>query len=206
VALAAGCLVLSACADFHLPGMAEASPEAEEAPAGTVASPPSPAVPAPAEPAEGPITVPVPSPEAAAPGVQDPVEEARALVARDQVDAAMALLKRTLADGTASAEDALYWIAVLSFGPPISDPEQGSAALSRLLDEYPDGAHRHEAKALKVLLDRVDQLQADNASLKGDLQKLLNIDVEAQRQRRGTSTAAPSAPAPAPGGTAPAAP
>lgn len=171
--LVAGCVLLAGCAGFTLPGMAKSSAASEQVPAETGAAAPVPAAPAP-----------------------DPVEEAEALIDRGQVDAAMALLKRTLADGTARAEDALYWIAVLSFGPPISDPEQGRAAAERLLAEYPDGRRHHAAAALKSLMDESDRLAADNAALKGDLQKVLNIDVEAQRQRRGTGTTPAPAPAP----------
>jgi len=173
---------------------------------------PAPAAPAAAEPSPASKAAPVaaapaPAPTVAAPAAPNPVQEAEALIARDQVDAALALLKRTLADGTAAPEDALYWIAVLSFGPPISNAEQGRKALDRLLTEYPHGRHRQAAAALKALLDQGDRLASDNAGLKGDLQKLLNIDVEAQRQRRGAATvptpAAPPEPAPPPPAAAP---
>jgi hypothetical protein len=197
-ALVAACAFLAGCAGFTLPGMASPSEASEQVPAATTAAQPPAAVPAPPEPAAAPGVAPAPQGDAAR--SPDPVEEAEALVAGDQLDAAMALLKRTLADGTAPAEDALYWIAVLSFSPPISDPARGRAAVDRLLAEFPDGKRRHEAAALKSLMDETDRLTADNATLKGDLQKLLNIDVEAQRQRRGSGTA----PAPAP--EAPAAP
>jgi len=189
VILAVTCALPAGCAGFPMPGMG-GPPKAE---AGEPEAPP-PATAAPAEAAAPPAVATAP----------DPVDEAEALIARDQVDAAMALLKRTLDDGSARAEDALYWIAVLSFGPPISDPEQGRAALARLLAEYPHGARRHAAAAMKALVEEDDRLATDNAALKGDLQKLLNIDVEAQRQRRGT-TAAP-APAPPPTAAEPAAP
>jgi len=180
--VAAGCVLLAGCAGFTLPGMAKA-PEETATAAKADADVPTP------------LPSPAPTPPAAAP---DPVEEAESLIAGDQLDAAMAVLKRTLADGSASTEDALYWIAVLSFSPPISDPKQGRAALGRLLDEYPHGAHRHTANALKLLVDEADRLATDNTALKGDLQKLLNIDVEAQRQRRGTTAAPAPAPAPEP--------
>jgi hypothetical protein len=192
--LAVGFLA-TACAGLH-PSPPSAAPAPHAA-----------AAPAPAEPRKPPqaaAVTPSPAPSPAAPveaaaAVPDPVAEAEALIARDQADAALALLKRTLADGTASAEDALYWIAVLSFAPPISNPEQGRAAVDRLLAEYPHGKRRHAAAAMKALLDERDHLASDNAGLKGDLQKLLNIDVEAQRQRRGAATApVPPAPAPVP--------
>lgn len=131
------------------------------------------------------VSVPIAAP-AGPEAAPNPVQEAEILIDGGQVDAALTLLKRTLEDGTAPTEDALYWIAVLSFAPPISDRAQGEAALDRLITEFPNGERRHAAAALKALADESDQLKADNASLKEDLQKLLNIDVEAQKQRRAT--------------------
>jgi hypothetical protein len=195
--LAVGSLA-TACAGLHLsPPAVAPAPHAAAAPAPHAAAAPAPAEPR--NPPQAADVTPPPAPSPAAPEAPDPVAEAEALIARDQVDAALALLKRTLADGTASAEDALYWIAVLSFAPPISNPEQGRAAVDRLLAEYPHGKRRRAAAAMKALLDERDHLASDNAGLKGDLQKLLNIDVEAQRQRRGAATApVPAAPAPVP--------
>lgn len=168
------CFLAAGCAGMHTGGWFGRQPAAENEP---------PPVPEAASEVVPQVTVPVAAGSEAAP---NPVQEAEALIDGGQTDAALTLLKRTLEDGTAPTEDALYWIAVLSFAPPISDRAQGEAALERLTSEFPDGERRHAAAALKALADERDQLEADNASLKEDLQKLLNIDVEAQRQRRAT--------------------
>jgi len=168
-------LLAAGCTGMHIMGWSR-HPAPENAP---------PEVPEAASEVAPQVSIPVAAP-AGPEAAPNPVQEAEALIDGGQEDAALTLLKRTLEDGTAPTEDALYWIAVLSFAPPISDRAQGEAALKRLVSEFPDGERRHAAAALKALADESAELEADNAALKEDLQKLLNIDVEAQRQRRAT--------------------
>jgi hypothetical protein len=146
---------------------------------------------------------PAPNAEAAAPpaprapagpeGVRETgaVERALALADAGRPQAGLILLKGALQAGTAPEEDALYWIGMLSLAPPVSDRAGGREALAALVKRHPDGARGRAAAALLALLEEVDRLEAENASLHQDMKQLLDIDVEAQKKRRGGTGAAP---------------
>lgn len=120
-----------------------------------------------------------------------PVERALALAGAGQPRDAVGVLEAALQTGAAPEEEALYWLGILRLALPVPDRAGGREALERLARRFPDGARGQAASGLLTLLDELDRLTADNAALREDLKKLLDIDVEAQRKRRTPGTTAP---------------
>jgi tetratricopeptide (TPR) repeat protein len=117
------------------------------------------------------------------------VQRALALAAAGRPEVALALLDAALKAESVPEDEGLYWVAVLRLSPPISDKEGARNTLRELVKLHPDGARGRAAATLLSLLDKVEILEADNASLHKDLKRLLDIDVEAQRKRQeGTTT------------------
>jgi tetratricopeptide (TPR) repeat protein len=126
------------------------------------------------------------APEADTPG---DVQRALALADAGRPEVALALLNAALKAESVPEDEGLYWVAVLRLSPPISDKEGARNTLRELVKLHPDGARGRAAATLLSLLDKVEILEADNASLHKDLKRLLDIDVEAQRKRQeGTTT------------------
>jgi hypothetical protein len=121
------------------------------------------------------------APEADTPG---DVQRALALADAGRPEVALALLDAALKAESVPEDEGLYWVAVLRLSPPISDTEGARHALRDLVQRHPDGARGRAAATLLSLLDKVETLEADNASLHKDLKRLLDIDVEAQRKRQ----------------------
>jgi hypothetical protein len=127
------------------------------------------------------------------PAVPTDVQRALALADAGRPEVALALLDAALKSETVPEDEGLYWVGVLRLSPPISDRTGARKALADLVRLHPDGARGHAAATLLGLLDQVDSLGAENASLQKDLKRLLDIDVEAQRKRQG-GAAAPATP------------
>lgn len=141
---------------------------------------------------------PPPAPVAEVPEVSPPeadslgdVQRALALADAGRPEVALALLDAALKAESVPEDEGLYWIGVLRLAPPISDRAGGRQALADLVARHPDGARGRAAATLLSLLDDVDRLSAENASLEKDLKRLLDIDVEAQRKRQGGGAATP---------------
>jgi hypothetical protein len=117
------------------------------------------------------------APEADTPG---DVQRALALADAGRPEVALALLDAALKAESVPEDEG---------SPPISDKEGARNTLRELVKLHPDGARGRAAATLLSLLDKVEILEADNASLHKDLKRLLDIDVEAQRKRQeGTTT------------------
>lgn len=147
------------------------------------ATPPAPA--AQAAPGEAPAV------EAPEPDGRGDVQRAVALADAGRPEVALALLDAALKAESVPEEEGLYWVAVLRLSPPVSDREGARRALTELVQRHPDGARGRAAASLLDLLDEVDRLSTENASLQKDLKRLLDIDVEAQRKRQGGGGTAP---------------
>jgi len=127
------------------------------------------------------------------PAAPTDVQRALALADAGRPEVALALLDAALESETVPEDEGLYWIGVLRLSPPVSDRAGARKALADLVRLHPDGARGHAAVTLLGLLDKVDSLEGENASLQKDLKRLLDIDVEAQRKRQG-GAAAPATP------------
>jgi hypothetical protein len=127
----------------------------------------------------------------AASGAPGPVTRALALANAGQGFDAVRVLEEAVEAQDPPSVEALYWLGVLRLAPPVSDRAGGRDALERVTRREPDGALGHVAAGLLTLLDEVDRLGTDNAALREDLKKLLDIDVEAQRKRQAPGTTAP---------------
>ncbi len=130
-------------------------------------------------------------PEAVSPERQNTTEstaDSAALVADklvatgEEIDAE-AVITKALADQRTNEDDLLYHVALLLLSPKISDRDGARLVLNRLLESYPNSPRRRAANTLLTLLDRLAELEADNASLRQDLNQILDIDLEAERAR-----------------------
>jgi len=119
------------------------------------------------------------------------VQRALALADAGRPEVALALLDAALKSETVPEDEGLYWVGVLRLSAPVSDRDGGRRALTQLVRLHPDGARGRAATALLSLLDEVDRLGTENASLQKDLKRLLDIDVEAQRKRQGGAAPPP---------------
>jgi len=142
---------------------------------------------------EAPPAAVVEAPEVGVPGSDSPGDVQRALALADagRPEVALALLDAALRSETVPEDEGLYWVGVLRLSAPVSDRAGGRKALAQLVRLHPDGARGRAAATLLTLLDEVDRLGAENASLQKDLKRLLDIDVEAQRKRQGGTAPAP---------------
>ena len=82
--------------------------------------------------------------------------------------------------GTPEAEHALYGLGRLYVDPkgPFRDYPAAYAAFGKLLAEYPDGPHAADAAAWHAALADLLRAQADLRSVRGDLDRLKQLDME----------------------------
>ncbi|MBI5137115.1 MAG: hypothetical protein HZA24_07225 [Nitrospirae bacterium] len=125
------------------------------------------------------------TPSSREPVPDDPVGGARLLAREAPADAA-ALLRSALAEGRAPADALLFELGLVLLAPGIDDRPAARAAFDKLISAHPASPHRAAALGLRALLDQAKALQADNAALRDDLKRIMDIDLETQRQRRGT--------------------
>ena len=123
--------------------------------------------------------------------VSPPVAEAMRLVDADKPRAAMVVLEKAIEAAEGPEDELLYRLGMLRLSPMITDHAGARAAFSRITDGYPDSPYRDAARAILGLIDQMDAYKAENASLREDLKKILDIDLEAERLRRGGPPAAP---------------
>jgi len=86
---------------------------------------------------------------------------------------------------TPAAADALWALGRLYVDPDGSLRDYASAhvAFGRLLTEHPDSPHAPEARAWHVALGELLRAQEDAKRMKGDFERLKQLDMEQERHR-----------------------
>lgn len=86
----------------------------------------------------------------------------------------------------ARAQDALYAAGYARLHPrnPNADLEAALREFQRLVKAYPEGERRDEAQTWITLLTQLAEVRAEREKLRGDLQRLLDLDVESEKKRR----------------------
>ncbi len=115
------------------------------------------------------------------------VRQADELARNDAPHDARRIYRQVLHDhpGTPAAERALYGLAQLYIDPngKLKDYSFAYVAFSRLLNEYPDSVHAQEARAWHAVLTELLRNQTDARRLRGDLDRLKELDMEEEGEQ-----------------------
>ncbi len=128
---------------------------------------------------DGPSIVTVPLPPRA-----NPALVAKKMVAKNPN--AKALIAAAMAEPRVNEDDLLYQMGLLLLSPEIADRDGAERIFRRLIKRVPTSPYQRAAKTLLSLLAQLDELESNNKSLREDMRKILDIDLESERLRRAT--------------------